>query len=377
MRFIATADWQLGMPAAFLTEESRPRFQQARLEVVRRIGALATERDVDFVLVCGDVFDSNQLDRSVVARAFDAIGSIGVPVLLLPGNHDALDASSVYTSDAFTRHCPAHVHVLSRPGVHEVVPGMEVVAAPWFSKRPLGDLVGAVLEDLEPVPGVTRVFAGHGAVDVLDPDRDNAASIEVARLRRALDGETVHFVALGDRHSTTRVDDDIWYPGAPEVTARREVDPGNVLVVEVDGAGHGRPIVERVRLGTWRFLVIEQELTAAADVVRLDEQLSRIDAKECTAVWLRLTGTLTISDKAALDDVVERHALVFAAIQDRHRHPDLAVRPDDDDFGDLGLTGFAQSAVDDLRRQASGAGGGAEAAADALGLLYRLTGAGR
>ena len=64
MRFIATGDWQLGMTAHYLSEEARPRFHRARLDAVARIGALAAETGAEFVLVCGDVFETNQIGRA-------------------------------------------------------------------------------------------------------------------------------------------------------------------------------------------------------------------------------------------------------------------------------------------------------------------------
>ncbi|HLS00648.1 MAG TPA: metallophosphoesterase, partial [Beutenbergiaceae bacterium] len=93
MRFIATADWQLGMSAHFLDDEARPRFHQARFDVVRRVGELAVEVGAECVVVAGDVFESNQLNRTVVARAVEALNTFQVPVVLLPGNHDPLDAA--------------------------------------------------------------------------------------------------------------------------------------------------------------------------------------------------------------------------------------------------------------------------------------------
>ena len=52
-------------------------------------------------LACGDVFESSQIERRTLARALEAIASIPVPVYLLPGNHDPLDAASVYHSAVF------------------------------------------------------------------------------------------------------------------------------------------------------------------------------------------------------------------------------------------------------------------------------------
>ena len=143
MRFIATADWQLGMTAHFLGAEARPRYTQARFDAIARIGDIATEHNAEFVVVAGDVFETNQLDRGVVVRAFEALRRCSVPVLLLPGNHDALDAASIYDSALFRERAPGHVHVIRDVAPYSPVPGVEVVGAPWRSKRPGRDLAAA------------------------------------------------------------------------------------------------------------------------------------------------------------------------------------------------------------------------------------------
>jgi DNA repair exonuclease SbcCD nuclease subunit len=366
MRFVATADWQLGMTAHYLADEARPRFAQARIDAIRSIGRVAREHDAELVLVCGDVFESNQLDRVVVARAFEALREISVPVWLLPGNHDPLDAASIYRSREFVDGCPDHVHVLDTPGVHVVADGVEIVAAPWFSKAPLSDLVADALTGLEPADGIVRVVAGHGTV--LGIDRDNPAGISDDVLGAAIAAGTAQFAVLGDRHSTTEVADRIWYPGAPEVTSRREHDPGNVLVVDVD---HDHVSVESVHVGTWTYRHHQAELSSEVDVDDLERWLADLPGKERTAVWLSLTGALTIGEKARLDTILDTSRDLFALVDLWERHSDLVVTPAEGEFGDLGLTGFARDAVDELTARLEG--DDPRAARDALGLLYRFS----
>src|SRR6476659_4277831 len=148
MRFVHTADWQFGMTRYFLNGEAQPRYSAARRDVVAGLGGLAMDAGAEFVVVAGDVFEHNQLAPRVVSQSLEAMRAIGVPVYLLPGNHDPLDASSVYTGALFTAECPDHVSVLDRNGVHQVRPGLEIVAAPWTSKAPTADLVAAVIGDL-------------------------------------------------------------------------------------------------------------------------------------------------------------------------------------------------------------------------------------
>lgn len=374
VRFLHTADWQLGMTRHFLDADAQPRYTSARVDALRRIGDVAREHEVEFVVVCGDVFESNAVGPRVVARALEALSSFGVPVYLLPGNHDPLDASSVLASAA-VRAAPG-VHVLDSAGPVTVRPGVELVAAPWTSKHPTHDLVAAACADL-PADGTLRVVVGHGALDELSPDRDDPARIALAPLESALEEGRVHYVALGDRHSTTQVGSSgaVWYSGTQEVTDRLEDDPGNVLVVE---AGDGwAPKVESVRVGTWAFPLVRAELDSAADVEVLRVRLAALPAKDRTVVTLSLTGSLSLREKALLDDLLAEQADLLAGVQQWERHTDLAVHPEGAELTDLGIGGFADAAVAELAALATSDAPGAETARDALSLLFRLAGGGR
>ena len=128
---------------------------------------------------------------------------------------------------------------------------MQIVAAPWRSKRPTTDLVAEVLEDL-PADGTTRVLVAHGGIDVLDPDPTKPSLIRLAGVHDALARGVIHYAALGDKHSLTDVGSTgrVWYSGSPEVTNYDDVeaDPGHVLIVDIDEADPQHPVsVEAVR----------------------------------------------------------------------------------------------------------------------------------
>ena len=96
MRFVHTADWQLGMTRHFLAGEAQPRYSAARRDAVAGLGPLATDAGAEFVVVSGDVFEHNQLAPAVISQSLEAMRAIGIPVYLLPGNHDPLTPDSVY-----------------------------------------------------------------------------------------------------------------------------------------------------------------------------------------------------------------------------------------------------------------------------------------
>ncbi len=371
MRFLHTADWQLGMTRHFLGDEAQARFTAARFDAIREIGRVAKDQRCEFVVVCGDVFETNQVDRKTVARACEALASIAIPVFLLPGNHDPLDAGSVFRSPTFAAKKPANVVVLDDPTPREVRAGLEVVGAPWTSKRPLRDLVAAATAALERRPGVIRVMAGHGAVSTLSPDPDNPAVISIPDAQAAITAGSYDYLALGDRHSLTQVDEAgrIWYAGAPVATDFDEVRPGFVLVVELTDSTVAATHHE---IGPWHFRIETRDLMNDADIDAFERLLREVNAKDRTVFRLLLRGSVTLRQRLRLDAFIEDQRDIYAALD--VRLTDLVVVPEDADFSNLALSGFAQTAVAKLRAQAAGGGDDASMARDALALLVRLVG---
>ncbi|NLE11520.1 MAG: DNA repair exonuclease, partial [Actinobacteria bacterium] len=104
MRFVHTADWQLGKPFGRVSDpQKRSLLQQERVEAVKRIGRVVQATGAEFVLVAGDLFDSRSADKATVSAACSAIGQIGVPVVVIPGNHDHGGPGCVWEQEFFLR----------------------------------------------------------------------------------------------------------------------------------------------------------------------------------------------------------------------------------------------------------------------------------
>lgn len=371
VRFVHTADLQLGMTRRFLDADAQARYAQARIDALASIGALALREDARFVLVAGDVFETNRVRPRTVGRALEAMAAIPVPVLLLPGNHDPLDAASVYRSPTFARGRPPNVLVIesSEPIEPAGVEGLQVIGAPWLSRRPLEDLAATALDAL-PLDGTPRVLVAHGPIDFRGEVHE-PFTVRQAALEAAITSGLVSYVALGDRHSTTAIGDTgrIWYAGSPEPTAHDETDAGNVLLVDIDGDGCE---VQRRPIGGWRFVSRTFEFTAGADPETLESMLDTLPDKDRTVVRLTLQGVVSLTDHARIGRIIEEAREVFGSIEAWQATSSLHVRPDDDDFADLGLSGFASSAVERLRAMATGTDDTADTARDALALLVRL-----
>jgi DNA repair exonuclease SbcCD nuclease subunit len=82
----------LGLPA-----EERRALREDLEAVLERLAGLAREREVDAVLVPGDLFDDESVDLDSVALAVGAFASLApIPVLVAPGNHDPYRPDGYY-----------------------------------------------------------------------------------------------------------------------------------------------------------------------------------------------------------------------------------------------------------------------------------------
>lgn len=384
VRFIHAADPQLGLVGQFRDADARARYAQARFDALTSIGALAASENAAFVIVAGDLFVTNHVRPRTVVRAMEALASIPVPVYVLPGSHDPLDAATVFRSPTFLRSRPEHVTVLDSPEPVEPpgAPGIRIIGAPWRSRRPLSDPTAQVVATLAPAlahdpapdpapgPDVQRILVAHGPLDSLS-DVLEPYAIRQGPLEDAVGDRRVEYVALGGRHPTTRVGGSgrVWYAGTPEVTDFDVPDTGNVLVVDLDG---DRCDVGRRQVGAWRLRTETVALDTGLGPAALRARLDMLPAKDRTVVRLLLTGRISLTEHHQVERIVADARLSLASLDGPMPTDELVIRPVDADFADLGLTGFASAAVERLRQLAAGADATAQTARDALSLLVRL-----
>ena len=370
--FLHSSDWQLGMMRRFLGPDGQARWAQARLDAVMRIGDVAKATGAAFVVVTGDVFEHNQVERQTILRACEALKRIEVPVVLLPGNHDALEPGSLWTSAQWVGHAPSHVVVVTDTKPIEIVPGVEIVGAPWKSRRPLSDPAAPGYADLAPAAsGVRRILLAHGQLTSLSGGMSDVPTIDQAGLEAAVADGRLHYVGLGDRHSTTEVTERIWFSGTQEVTAPEETHPGNVLAVTLSRTSRGKNsiAVEPHRVGAWHMVEHHAELDGEESIQKLEDFFAELPEKERTYVRLAADGSLPLPLLSRLDAMVDAQGEVFASVERWAKFWTVRPAPDAADLDALQLSGPARAAMEELRQALAG---GDEGAGAALTLMHRL-----
>lgn len=316
MKFLHTADWQLGKPFARVSDEKRHYLQQERFGVIARIGELAREQGAEFILVAGDVFDSPSASKATVASACSAIGQLGLPVIMIPGNHDHGGPGSLWDQAFFQQErqkLAPNLHVLLQPEPFELE--QAVIFPCPLSRRAESVDTTAWLRSAEVLAGVDpakpRIILAHGSTQgfASQLDEDEAAGHATNRIDlSSLPEAEYDYLALGDWHGTKKVAAKAWYSGTPELDRfpkGEENDPGNVLLVEVRRGEIPRITPCKTARFHWSELVFD--FSDDASFAGLEERLTGMLGQRANEDLLRLhlTGALGIAAAGRLESLVE------------------------------------------------------------------------
>ncbi|WP_172962260.1 metallophosphoesterase family protein [Hydrocarboniclastica marina] len=342
-RFIHTADWQIGKQFGQFDHSEAGVLSDQRINTVARIGELATQVKADAILVAGDVFDMQTVSCKTLHRLATALDSYSGPWVLLPGNHDAAVAESVWQVWQRTVQLPANIHLALKPGVIELqAAGLAVFCAPLTQRHSQSDLTEP-FSHYDCGAGLVRVGLAHGSVQGILPDQMETQN-PIAADRALTSG--LDYLALGDWHGRLEVNTHTFYSGSPETDVFRNNDSGNVLEVQIDSPG-AVPEVTVHRTGYFRWYQALCGLRIREDLEQLQEQCAAFD--RLAVVKLRLEGALdlaTYQDLARWLGTLE--ARVHALLTDDEA---LAIAPSDNDLLDLQADGYLAEVVTELKAE--------------------------
>jgi len=353
MKFLHTADWQIGMKAVHVGAAGE-KVRRARLESARRVVEAAGSCGAGFLLLSGDTFEDNGVDRALVQRVADILAGSPAPVYVIPGNHDPLVPGSVWDHPVWEE--LEKVRVLREPEPVEI-PGGVLYPCPIREKHSRKDPTAWIPDRAG--SGI-RIGVAHGTVEGM-PQADPDHPIPRDACRRA----GLDYLALGHWHSTAFYPDPedgaprTAYAGTHETTRFGERDSGNALCVEVAAPG-SPPKPTPLRTGCLTWLSLQEAVTREGDLARLRAFLEKLEAPESTLVEVRLTGLLTGSAQAEWTRLTE-------ILASRFLHHRLDVRdwrpaPQDDGWLEGLPQGVLREAALQLREQATPEAAGSVAA---------------
>lgn len=317
MKFLHTADWQIGKPYARLVDRNKRALLQAeRFQAVHRLAEIAQREDLDFVVVAGDLFDSNTVDNATVSKACAAIGKIPSPVFAIPGNHDHGGAGCIWSQPFFLKEQQALAPNLQLLDSSEPIETESAILLPCPLQHRADSADTTIwLRDasrfVDLNPDKPRIVIAHGSIHsftTLTSDEDSESEATNLLNLDRLPLDQIDYIALGDWHGTKQAGEKAWYSGTPEPDRFQKGEanlPGNALLVEVSRGS--LPTVSKIPTARlhWRQLEFRfsdddsleefDDLMQATLGSRVDEDLVRLD----------LSGTLGIDAATRLEGLLE------------------------------------------------------------------------
>lgn len=365
-RVLHTADWQIGRQYGQFDSEDAAALAEARFAAVERLAQLASDAQVDAVLVAGDSFDAQTLSDRVLHRTFQALTAFPGPWLMLPGNHDAALAESVWTRARRIGALPANVWLLDTPEV-TLLPdiGIAVLPAPLTQRQTPVDLTAWFDTAITPSE-LIRVGLAHGSVaGQLADDIDSPNPIAADRAATA----RLDYLALGDWHGLKRLDARTWYSGTPEQERFKDNGAGQALLVTIDAPG-AEPRVEPRGIGQHGWYRWQRSLTVATDADALLADLAALPPM--SVLRLELSGQVDLATRQRLDLALAEASGRLRSLQINSASLTLAAT--EADLAALHVDGYVGSVIDELQRRQAlpDTAGTGVTAREALGILAAL-----
>ena len=251
IRILHAADLHLDSPFQGLGRDKALVRRGEQRELLRRIAALAVEREADVLLLAGDLFDSQGAYAETAQLLGEVLSRLPMPVFIAPGNHDRYSPRSAWEFVV-----GENVHIFKEESI-SCVELKDLGLRVWgtaFTERyrtsPLADFRA------EKYPGMLDVMVLHGEVG--NP-ASNYGPITAEQLSRS----GMDYVALGHVHTASglcRAGETFYaWPGCPEGRGFDETGEKGVYLVELENGGCR---AEFVPMGGRRYERMEVDITS-------------------------------------------------------------------------------------------------------------------
>jgi DNA repair exonuclease SbcCD nuclease subunit len=316
LSFIHAADFHLGAnlhrfgPARTQLETAQYRALELTLEA-----ALVCQ--ADFVLICGDLFDSRNPSPAIVDRTqsiFDRYPAVAV--LILPGTHDFLSEGSIFSSSK-SRWAPANVVILNG---EQAMPFRLPDSDTYLYFHPNR----TNRSTRSPIHGLTRSADGglhigiaHGSLNLGRPGFGADFPIDPSEIEKS----GLDYLALGhwhapgvDKYGKTTVA----YSGIPQPISFSDPEIGSVYHVRVDNQSPISP--ELIATSTIRLKSVSADIYHPQDLENLLEE----HANDKTIIKMDLRYSDKLKETYALKEIIAKAESRFLLVQKNSQKVRLA-----------------------------------------------------
>lgn len=344
-RFLHSSDLHLGKRFGNLPEELRGRLREARHASLGRLALAAQKAEVTTIVLAGDTFDTETPSQEITRQALVEMGKhTSLRWVLLPGNHDSLQAVPLWES--LRRDAPANVLFAVEDRVMELESGVALLPSPCTVRRPGRD-VTTWMDSAATADGVIRIGLAHGAVQDFSED---GSGIDVIAPNRALKAGLA-YLALGDWHGSVRIDQHTYYSGSPEPDRFKHDRPGQAYVVTIDSAS-AVPDVSPILTGSflWKRIALPL-LSGDGDNARFEEMLPAGADRRQALVRLVVSGRTSIGGRTKIAAAIDQLRPEFAKLELDDEN--LQIDCEAGDLDQIDRAGALRTAADKLLSDAN------------------------
>ena len=337
IRVLHAADLHLDSPFEALSAEQAALRRAEQRALLGRLAELVQTREVDLVLLPGDLLDSGSSYRETAISLCDALSRMERPVFIAPGNHDWYGPRSPWAR----LELPENVHVFTSGAISRAeLPELDA------------EVFGAAFTD-ENAPPLLRYFTPpentedrirllclHGELCAGEGKYDPITEEELAR-------SGMHYAALGHSHafSGLRRAGDVFYawPGCAEGRGFDETGDKGVLIADVRRDG---VTVQFVPVAARRYHRVTLEIGEAASLI--DAALEKLPATAARdAFQFILTGeTPTPPDLDALRAALEPRVFTLRLRDETRPTADVWASAQEDSLRGLFLRRLKEKLAD-------------------------------
>ncbi|MBE6733678.1 MAG: DNA repair exonuclease [Ruminococcaceae bacterium] len=226
VKVLHCADVHIGALSGILGENAAKRRFETLL-TFEKIISEAIERKVDFLLISGDLFDSNSIDSELIDRTFEAFKNTGdIKVIYCAGNHDPLNSTSPF----LTRNLPENLYVLGTEDecISFADKGVRIYGRSFEDSSQVGKNRFSITP---PDDDIINIMVLHGELKSDLNSQYNAITPEFVKSSK------MDYIALGHVHKKSGIlkleNTSFAYCGCPEGQGFDELDDKGVYIGEI------------------------------------------------------------------------------------------------------------------------------------------------
>jgi len=268
MNILASADLHLGRQSSGMPETLDER---SAVFTWHRLVKLAIEKEVDAVVLAGDVVDrENRFFEAIghLQRGFEQLENAGISLVMVAGNHDFDVLPDIIKNREYE-----HIHLLGKNGSWELkeisTRSGQVQFMGWsfpeqhYHGDPLLEIPGL---DLKPDPNLPLIGVLHG--DLYDAKSTYAPIDQGGLTRLPADAWIIGHIHKPD--VLNEANPLIFYPGSPQALSSKERGAHGVVLLNVKGVDIKQ---KNIPLSPVRYRALKVELMGAEDKSKLRNRI--------------------------------------------------------------------------------------------------------